>query len=156
MRKIVLTVVLTLLASAALWSENTADEKAVWKLEEAYWKYVKSNDVKSYRTLWDENFIGWPGFSNEPMEKASIGDWIAPLHKNPDEQYGYELTPKALRSFGDVVVVHYLVRDFYRSPGTGEIVRQLDEYPNYAYMATQRRDLADHYRNVQRPTKQIK
>ena len=128
MRKSLLTIVLSLLVLAPLWSDNAADEKAVWNLEEAYWKYVKSNDIKGYRALWDENFVGWPGFSKDPVGKAGIGDWIAPLHKNPAEQYDYELTPKAVRSFGDVVVVHYLVHDFYRSPSTGEIVRQLDEY----------------------------
>ena len=128
MRKIFLTVLLLLFVSASLWSDNSADEKAVWSLEEAYWKYVKNNDVKGYVTLWDEHFIGWPGFSKEPMGKANISDWIGPLHKNPAEQYDYELTPKVARSFGDVVVVHYLVHDFYRSKSTGEIVRQLDQY----------------------------
>jgi len=127
MRKILLTV-LILFVSSCLWSDNAADEKAVWSFEEAYWKYVKNNDVKDYVTLWDERFIGWPGFSKEPMGKANISDWIGPLHKNPAEQYDYELTPKAVRSFGDVVVVHYLVREFYRSKSTGKIVRQLDQY----------------------------
>lgn len=128
MRKFVFTIILCFLVLAPVWADNAADEKAVWNLEEAYWKYVKNNDVNSYRTLWDDNFVGWPGFSNEPVGKSNIGDWIAPLHKNPAEQYDYELTPKAVRSFGDVVVVHYLVHDFYRSPSTGQIVRQLDEY----------------------------
>ncbi len=128
MRKIFVILVMSLFVSASGIAEEASDEKAVWNLEEAYWKYVKNNDIKSYLTLWDERFIGWPGFSKTPMEKADVSNWIPPLHKNPAEPYDYELTPKAIRSFGDVVVVHYLVRDFYRSPGTGEIVRPLDEY----------------------------
>jgi hypothetical protein len=128
MRKIFVTILLSLFVSAPLWCDSVADEKSVWNLEEAYWKYVKNNDVKGYSTLWDDRFIGWPGFSKEPMGKAHIGDWIAPLHKNPAEKYDCELTPKAVRSFGDVVVTHYLVHDFYRSASTGEIVRQSDQY----------------------------
>ena len=128
MRKTFLMILLSLFVAAFVWADPAADEKAVWNLEESYWKYVKNNDVKGYSTLWDENFVGWPGFSSEPVGKASIGDWIAPLHKNPAEKYDYELTRKAVRSFGDVVAVHYLVHDFYRSASTGEIVRQLDQY----------------------------
>ena len=128
MLKLLLALLITLFVSVPLWSDAVSDEKAVWNLEEAYWKYVKNNDVKGYLTLWDDRFIGWPGFSKEPMEKVHITDWIAPLHKDPAERYDYELTPKAIRSFGDVLVVHYLVRDFYRSASTGEIVRPLDEY----------------------------
>ena len=67
MRKILLAVVVGLFISASLWSDSATDEKAVWSLEEAYWQYVKSNDVKDYVTLWDDNFIGWPGFSQEPV-----------------------------------------------------------------------------------------
>lgn len=62
------------------------------------------------------------------MGKGSIHEWIVPLHENAAETYDYELTREAVRSFGDVVVVHYLVRDFFRSASTGEIVRRLDEY----------------------------
>ncbi len=62
------------------------------------------------------------------MGKGNIAEWILPLHENSVETYDYELTREAVRSFGDVVVVHYLVRDFFRSTSTGEIVRQLDTY----------------------------
>jgi hypothetical protein len=128
MRKMSLMVVIILLLSGHAMADATSDEKAVWNLEETYWKYVKNNDIKGYLTLWDERFIGWPGFSQTPLEKANVADWIPALHKNPAERYDYELTPKAIRSFGDVVVVHYLLHDFYRSSTTGEVIRSLDEH----------------------------
>jgi len=53
---------------------------------------------------------------------------IVPLHANPKERYDYELTKKAVRAFCDVVVTHYLVRDFFRDAGSNEIVRELDTY----------------------------
>ena len=128
MRTITVTVLLGFLLSVSACSDEAADEQAVWSLEEAYWVYVKNNDIEGYLTLWDERFVGWPGFSEAPIGKGNIGEWIAPLHENPAETYDYELTREAVRSFGDVVVVHYLVRDFMRSASTGEVVRQLDVY----------------------------
>ena len=127
-RLLLFTVVL--LTAFPLHADNpSADEQAVWKLEEAYWAYVKANDLDGYRTLWDDRFVGWPGFSPEPVGKDQIADWIPPLHANSGEQYDYELTKTALRAFGDdIVVVHYLVRDFFRDPTTGDVVRELDTY----------------------------
>ena len=101
----------------------SADESTVWALEEAYWAYVKANNIDGYRSLWDERFVGWPGFSRQPVGKNSIHHWIAPLHENPSRAYDYRLTQEAVRSFGaDIVVAHYLVRGFFRSVDTGEIV----------------------------------
>jgi len=106
--------------STPVFADEAADEDAVWKLEEAYWEYVKNNDTDGYRSLWDERFIGWPGFSKSPLGKKNIADWIGPLHADPLLVYEYELTKGAVRSFGDIVVAHYLVRDCLRSSETDE------------------------------------
>ena len=118
--RVVTVVFLCIVIWLPAWSDEAADEEAVWALEEAYWVYVKNNDIDGYRTLWDEDFVGWPGFSATPLEKNNIADWIPPLHENPSRKFNYELTREAVRSFGDSVVAHYLVRGFYRSAETGE------------------------------------
>ncbi len=128
MRDTTVAVLLTVMLSLSVWADGATDEEAVWQLEEAYWLHVRNNDLATYRTLWDERFVGWPGFSDKPVGKESIGAWIAPLHANPAETYDYELTRAAVRSFGDVVVVHYLVQDFMRSAENGAIIRQRDNY----------------------------
>lgn len=79
MRTITMTVLVGFLLPVSACSDEPADEQAVWALEEAYWAYVKNNDIDAYLTLWDERFVGWPGFSDAPVGKANIGDWIAPL-----------------------------------------------------------------------------
>lgn len=57
------------------------------------------------------------------MGKQSIHGWIAPLHEDPNRIHDYRLTREAVRSFGeDIVVVHYLVRQFFRSVDTDDIV----------------------------------
>jgi ketosteroid isomerase-like protein len=132
MKRPVILVSLLFLGVATSCSDTDAgadaDVLAVWQLEEAYWEYVKNNDLEGYRNLWDERFVGWPGFSDNPVGKTEIADWIEPLHANPNEHYDYELTRKAVTAFADVVVVHYLVRDFFRGADDGEIVRELDTY----------------------------
>jgi hypothetical protein len=95
--------VLTIPLTAA---EMTAEEQAVWRLEEQYWVYVKNSNIDAYRTLWDDRFVGWPSFSQTPVEKDAIGGWIRPLHADPEQKFDYALERMAVRSFGEVVVAH--------------------------------------------------
>ena len=81
-------------------------QNEVWQMEENYWKYVKANDIKSYLTLWDENFIGYPG-NNIIANKAHITDWITDIHKNKTGTFNYTLTRKVENVFGDIVIVLY-------------------------------------------------
>lgn len=99
----------------------------MWRLEEAYRVHVKNNDIASYLTLWDDGFLGWPGFSRTPVEKNAIIEWIPPLHANPLELYDYILERESVRSFGEVVVAHYLVHQIFRSAETGEALRDEGE-----------------------------
>lgn len=104
-------------------TDPNADEKAVWQLEERYWVYVAKSDVEGYATLWDERFVGWPSFSGRPVGKDNIASWIRPLHADPEQKFGYTLERMAVRSFGEVVVAHYLVTERWVSAKTGEVTR---------------------------------
>jgi hypothetical protein len=117
---------LLLLPLTCLAQELTPDEAAVWHLEEAYWQYVKANDLDGYRTLWDERFVGWPSVSPRPLGKANITDWIPPLHEDPARLYDFRLQKEAVRAFGDSVAVHYLVWYIWRDAETGAIVTEKD------------------------------
>jgi hypothetical protein len=70
------------LASVASAAELTDDEKSVWKLEEAYWQFVKAGDVDSYRTLWHDDFIGSPYFEWMPTGKDGVGKWVSDIQDN--------------------------------------------------------------------------
>jgi hypothetical protein len=122
---LILSLWLLLLAPQLSGASPAADERAVWRLEHKYWEYAKANDVPRYLTLWDERFVGWPGGKKSPVGKAEIAGWIAPLHEQTGKQFDYELTQEASRSFHNVVVVHYLVRYFYRSSESGKVVEEL-------------------------------
>ncbi len=115
--------VLLICAFPALPEQLTEDEQVVWDLEVAYWEYVKGNDIPGYRSLWDDDVVAWPSFSRAPvMGKEDIHEWFQPYHEDLSKSFDFELTREAVRSFGNVVVTHYLVRIFLRSAETGEVM----------------------------------
>jgi hypothetical protein len=70
------TTLILLLATVAFARDTTTDQAEIWKLEKAYWEYVKSNDLDKYRALWHEDFVGWPSVSSAPARNDHITDWI--------------------------------------------------------------------------------
>jgi len=113
---------LTLAGSTAAQADDlTADEQAVWDLEVKYWEYVKAGDIPAYRSLWDDNFMGWPGFAQMPLGKDNIHEWVVRLNERPGVMV-FELTPGSVRAHGDIVAAHYLVRYHKESEETGEML----------------------------------
>ena len=108
---------------SALSDDLTGSETAVWELEEAYYEFAKANDPESYLALFDENVIGWPALDDAPKGKSQVSQWISSVHAEPSEIWNYELSRLAIQSFGDVVVVHYRLRDFFVSADTGYEIR---------------------------------
>jgi len=52
-------------------SQQSVEADKVWALEKAYWRYVQSDDLTGYRSLWHPSFLGWPYVSPEPPRKRS-------------------------------------------------------------------------------------
>lgn len=105
-------IVAAAMTSAATAAEPTEAEKAVWRLEEDYWRYVQAGDVETYVQLWHEDFVGWPCHSKTPSDKSGIGSWVREIRDNR-WKLDYTLRPLAARTFGDVVVVHYAAEYVY-------------------------------------------
>ena len=97
-------------------SVDTATDKQikneVWQMEETYWKYVKNYDLKSYLTLWDDRFIGYPP-DNIIAGKDHITDWLKNMYKDKSRTFNYELTRKVENVFGDIVIVLYDVMSIW-------------------------------------------
>ena len=110
MSRRVLSIMALMLAAPAFGAGLSAPEKAVWALEDSYWRYVQANDLEHYRTLWHPDFLGWPLSSPEPVRKEHITDWIA-VHTSAGETLqSYEVERIAARQNGDCVTVAYRVR----------------------------------------------
>ncbi len=90
-------------------AQQTENEKAVWKLENSYWEYVKTLDLVGYKTLWHENFIGWPSMNSEPARKDHITDWIKAETDKGYKMEWFSLKPAASHATENVVVTHYWI-----------------------------------------------
>ncbi len=85
------TMIVVLLSSALLAAQPSGDAEKVWTMEKAYWVYVQANDLEKYRSLWHNNFLGWPTTSPEPLRKDHITDWITTRTSKGEALKSYDL-----------------------------------------------------------------
>jgi hypothetical protein len=91
--------------SAAPDTQALKDE--IWKLEEAYWVYVKNKDFSNYQKLWHDQFMGYPS-TNIIGGKANITDWMKDMYaRNEGNELTYQLDRKVENVFDDIVIVLY-------------------------------------------------
>src|SRR5271170_557204 len=82
----------------------------VWNEEQNYFRYLQAKDLKSFMSLWDDNFVGWPDYSEHPLRKADIESGVAeefqatPTSAPPN----FSPKPEAIAVFGDVAVTYYI------------------------------------------------
>ena len=91
------------------FAQQTPAEEAVWNLEHDYWNHVKALDLKSYRALWNTDFVGWPSVSPHPVHKDQITGWITQETNKGLRLKSYNLKYAASQSFGNIVVDHYWI-----------------------------------------------
>lgn len=105
-----------LIATVAFAKEATQTEKEIWGLEKAYWEYVKANDLEKYRSLWHENFVGWPSVSPTPLRKDHITDWITANTSKGLKLKSYAIEELAVQVTGDVAINHYRIKAIWEAP----------------------------------------
>jgi hypothetical protein len=88
-------------------------QKEVWNGEQNYFRYLQAKDLKSFMSLWDDNFVGWPDYSDHPLRKPDIESGVreefqaTPTSSRPT----FSPKPEAITVFGDVAVTHYFWPD---------------------------------------------
>lgn len=55
----------------------SAEQTEVWNAEQNYFRYLQSKDLKKYLSLWDDRFVGWPGYREHPVGKQDIEEYVA-------------------------------------------------------------------------------
>jgi ketosteroid isomerase-like protein len=116
-------IILFLALSATAFGQNSAkDEAQVWQLENAYWEYVKSNDLGKYRALWHEDFLGWPFVSPVPVRKDHITDWITANTSKGIVLQSFSIEQLAIQVTGDMAVNYYRISATWAN-GAGAEVR---------------------------------
>lgn len=89
-------------------AKSSATEQ-VWAGEEAYWRYVKSHDVKDYLALWSERFMGWPIVDEHPAGKRSLEAVLRGPGASLGNVIAYKLQRESVRQHGPVVITYYRV-----------------------------------------------
>lgn len=114
---------LVLLNSVLFAAPPSADGEKVWSLEEAYWKYVKANDLQQYLGLWHSDFLGWPSVNPEPVRKDHITNWMAAHTSKGETLKSYDLERLTTQVTENVVTVTYRIRMTWADKnGTGQPV----------------------------------
>ena len=109
MRQLFVFVFFLATAQAALLADTAGDERRVWELERAYWRYVENNDLAAYSNLWHQDFLGWPSVNTAPVHKDHITDWITSQTSKGLVFKTSEFKPAALKVTGDVAFVCYWI-----------------------------------------------
>ena len=116
------TIPILLLLAATTFAQNSAkDETQVWRLEKAYWEYVKGNDLEKYRALWNENFLGWPFVSSAPVRKDHITDWITANTSKGIKLQSYSIEQLGIQVTGDVALDYYRINASWANSEGAEI-----------------------------------
>lgn len=90
-----------------------ADEEQVWRLERSYWEYVKALDVPGYKSLWHEDFVGWPSTAPAPVHKDHISDWLEEDRTAQNTLQCYKLEPAGFTQVENVAVAHYYLTEHW-------------------------------------------
>ena len=120
MRKMI-PLLLALICASQLIASPALDETQIWNLEKAYWEYVKANDLEKYRSLWHENFVGWPSVSATPVRKDHITDWITSNTSRGLKLQSYAIEQLAVRVTGDVAIDHYRIKADWAKGDTADV-----------------------------------
>ena len=116
-----ITFLLALICASPLIASEASDETRIWDLERAYWEYVKANDLEKYRSLWHENFVGWPSVSATPVRKDHITDWITSNTSRGLKLQSYAIEQLAVRVTGDVAIDHYRIKADWAKGDTADV-----------------------------------
>ncbi len=109
------------LACSLLPAQNATDEGRVWSREEEYWRYVKANELAGYRSLWREDFLGWPMSSPEPARKAQITSWITAQTSTGNKLESYVLERLSVQVSDNVATTTYRVKQTWiRADGASD------------------------------------
>lgn len=106
-------IVLTLISEAAFAQHkspaSSATEQA-WAGEQAYWRYVKAHDTKSYLALWADDFNGWPISNEHTIHRQDIAPFVT-KGGSMSHVVAYRLQRESITVHGPVVVTFYRVTE---------------------------------------------
>ena len=108
--RLIPVIALLLISTLCEAQQATKGEDAVWAREQAYWHAVQANNLKEYRALWRDDFLGWPSTSSDPARKAHITDWISARTTRGERLKSYSLERLTVQVSRDMATTTYRAR----------------------------------------------
>src|SRR5215471_10478132 len=81
----------------------------VWKQEVNYFQYLQARDFKKYMSLWDDRFVGWPGYLENPVGKREIEKEVAEEFRAAQTTPTAVPKPESIVVSGAVAVTYYFL-----------------------------------------------
>jgi len=100
-------IALLLISTLSEAQQANKDQDTVWSREQTYWQAVEANNLKDYRELWRDDFLGWPFSSPDPARKANITDWITARTSKGERLKSYSLERLTVLVSGDMATTTY-------------------------------------------------
>jgi hypothetical protein len=91
--------------SKALGQDRSADRKEIWKLENAYWEYIKKGELSKFNGLFHSEVIIWPQGVPNPTGRGGEDRMI--FGQPGFKILTYSLNPQATNMFENVAIVYY-------------------------------------------------
>jgi ketosteroid isomerase-like protein len=89
--------------------QQSPEQKEVWNEEQNYFRYLQAKDLKSYMSLWDDTFVGWPDYRERPVRKTDIeSDVREEFRTDQSNNRPFPLPkPESISVYGDVAITFY-------------------------------------------------
>ncbi len=93
----------------AVNAQLSSQQQEVWNEEQNFFRYLQAKDLKSYMSLWDDNFVGWPDYRDRPVRKADIESDVREEFQiaQSDARPIPLPMPESVSVYGDVAITFY-------------------------------------------------
>ena len=106
-RMLIFGVAVSLLISGGvvLGQDRSGDKQEIWKLENAYWEYIKKGETSKFNGLFHNDVIIWPQGVSNPTGRGGEDRII--FGQPGFKILTYSLNPQAANLFENVAIVYY-------------------------------------------------
>jgi len=88
-------------------SVSSEVQKELWNLEETYMLNYKDKNIEVLTEFWDEKFIGWPEWAEQPLDVNNAKSALSKPSEN--KIISFKIRPQNMVLKGNIAVVYYLI-----------------------------------------------
>ena len=86
---------------------SSVAQEELWNLEESYMLNYKDKNIEVLTEFWDEKFIGWPEWAEEPVDVNNAK--LALSKPSENRIISFNIRPQEIVLQGNIALVYYLI-----------------------------------------------